>query len=68
MTVSCYAEGTGSWMILCLMLACVCFVLYRFVPRLILWILRSVWFDDLCAQWLGDGSKFVFCPDVILCG
>ena len=28
---------------------------------------RILWFNDSCAQWLGDRLKFVFSPDIILC-
>ena len=27
-----------------------------------------VWFDDLCAEYLGDRLKFVFRSDTIFCG
>ena len=27
-----------------------------------------LWFDDLCADWLRDRLKFVFSPDIMLCG
>ena len=32
---------------------------------LILHILEHLCFDDLCAELLGDGLKFVFSPDII---
>ena len=28
---------------------CVCFVLCKFVSGLVLWFLKNLWFDDLCA-------------------
>ena len=29
-------------------------------------ISENLWFDNLCAEYLGDGLKFVFSPDIIL--
>ena len=29
---------------------------------------HDLWYDDLWNEWLGDRVKFVFSPDVILCG
>ena len=44
--------------LLCLMF--VYFLFYvGFVSGLILWFLDDLWFDDLCAQQLGDRLKFV---------
>ena len=37
------------------------------VSGLILQILANVWFDDFCAEKLGNRLKFVFSPDIILC-
>ena len=47
---------------------CVCFVLCIFVSGLILLCLENLQFDNLCADYIGDGLKFVFSPDVIICG
>ena len=29
---------------------------------------ENLWFDDLCAEYIGAGFKFVFSPDVIFRG
>ena len=58
--------GTSSLKIL--IFVYVYLVLYGFVLELVLWILENVRFDDLCAEQLGNRLKFVFNPDIILCG
>ena len=43
------------------------YVLHKFMLGLVLWGFGNLWFDDVCRV-VRDRLKFVFSPDVILCG
>ena len=43
-------------------------VLCEFVSGLILHIFENLRFDDLHVEWLRDKLKFIFSPDIIVCG
>ena len=60
-------EGTYSSRVLCSMFVCVLFCV-SLCAGLILWFLSNLWFDDLCAEWIGERLNSVFSRDVILCG
>ena len=60
-------EGTNSSKILCSRFVYVLFHV-NLCTRLISWFLNNLWFNDLCAEQIGDGSNIVFSRDVILCG
>ena len=60
-------EGTNSLKILCSMFVHIIFYV-NLCTGLILWFLNNSWFDDLCAEQIGDRLNIVFSRDVILCG